>query len=79
MCLQLVILYRPGIQQVHITQGPIVMSYPGTVTAATSVQQADQPQMSAAVTTTVMMAPPDYNVAVSQLPRYSVVTSGEFS
>ena len=61
-------MYRPGVQQVHITQGPIVMSAPGQLTASTQVRNDIEGQPS--VTTSVVMSPPDYNIA-TQLPRYS--------
>ncbi len=66
-------IYRPAIQQVHITQGPIVMACSGMLTSSTQVRNTTQGQP--AVTTTIMVTPPDYNVATSQLPTYSVVTS----
>jgi len=67
------IIYRPAIQEVHITQGPIMMAFPGTITSTTQVQQGEQGATGVTATVT-MTAPPDYNV-VSDLPRYSATAS----
>ena len=60
----------------HITQGPIVMTCPGSVQS--TVQNgtvANGVVNTPAVTATVMMAPPDYDIAASRIPRYSSVST----
>ena len=73
------VMYSHGIQQVHIMQGPIVMAYPGGGVISSTVQHGGPASITAAtITTTVAMAPPDYDVATMSLPQYgsSVITAG---
>ncbi len=79
------IIYRPGIQEVHITQGPIVMTCPAAMPTAThmsltshmhgDVVTTGNATSAPSVTATVMMSPPDYHVAASRIPRYSSVST----
>ncbi len=79
------IIYRPGIQEVHITQGPIVMTCPAAMTTAMTSATHMHGDVIAngnvttsttpTVTATVMMSPPDYHVAASRIPRYSSVST----
>lgn len=63
--------YHSGIQQVHITQGPIYMQYPGQVLTSSTIQTGEN-GLPASVTTatTLIMAPPDYNTAIGSPPQY---------
>ncbi|ELU04299.1 hypothetical protein CAPTEDRAFT_201079 [Capitella teleta] len=70
--------YRPGIQQVHITQGPIYMPYPGQVMTSTNITSNENgfpPSVTAA--TTLIMAPPDYQTAMGNPPQYEAAVGSE--